>query len=122
MAFNVTLHGRPVTRSVMLAWSRTSEPGFADNFRLQLALQVCTEDLRAADWVAGCISTYVATDDNGSNTRAVLLVQGGSSLGWSMPHGHVLFDVTGERSVIWSGQGVGSAYFAVLPAAPIVAG
>ena len=115
MAFDVTFHGRPVTRGVMLAWSRASEPRFVDGFLLQLALQVCAQDLHAADSVADCIWNDAATD--GNSPRAVLVVRG--IVGWSMPQGHMLFDRTERWPVIWAGEYVGPAYFAVLPAAPV---
>ena len=37
MAFNVTVHGRTIHRSVMLTWFRASESHFGEIFSLQIA-------------------------------------------------------------------------------------
>ena len=124
MAFNVTVHGRTIHRSVMLTWFRASESHFGEIFSLQIALLRCTQDQQTADWAARCISDEMATDSNGNHPRAVLVVQKGSGLAWSVPDGHMFIDKTGKSSLLWPGEGgatVGPANFAVLPAAPVVA-
>ena len=124
MAFNVTFHGRPFTRSVLLTWSRASESHFAEIFTLPIALLICAQDRQMADWVARCASDEIATDSHGNDPRAVLIVQKGSGLAWSVPHGHMLIDKAGRSSLLWPGKAgdtFGPATFAVLPAAPVVA-